>query len=246
MVTQTPRPETVTFHRRPALGVPLLATALGLALCLDQARLGYLARDAEVARLLVAPPLWLWVLLALAMIGAGGVGVYGARVRRDARLARVPLLAVVIVAFVEIFVTAPARPVSTRLEAVRAFGEAVREYQQQSGALPATQGELEALVTGDATGRPFPSPTLLVRGVPVERWTPRLLTGCTGPQLERGNTPAGTFLYCLQDGGGSAWITAVGRTSSTFGPPELLQLEGKPLIETVVVDPPSPELAPPP
>ena len=104
---------------RPPLLLPLLATALGLGLCLDQARLGYLAREAEVSRLLVAPPVWLWSALAVAMLSAGGVGLYGARVRHDARLARVPLLALVIVAFVELFVTA-----SARLRVTASFGVA--------------------------------------------------------------------------------------------------------------------------
>lgn len=222
---------------RPGLGLPVLATLAGLGLCLDQARLGYLARHAEVARLLCAPPLWLWSTLAVGMLVAGGVGLHAALRQGDARRARVPLLAAVVVGFVELFVTPAVRPVSARLDAVlpvRAFAETIRQSMDQGGGLPESKAELDALLAGGAMGRAFPGPALLLHGEPIEQWEVQLQQGCGGPALDAGGARAGSFLYCVEDGGGAAWLTAVGRCSSTFGGPELLSMDGRPVWERLV------------
>ena len=215
---------------RPRLIAPLLSTAFALALILDQLRLGWLAGHAEVSHLLAAPPVWLWAVFALLALAALYAAMVLAQRRADVRLSRLPLLLLVVVAFVEFFVTpavrTPGGPDEPSL-LVHMFDALAESSAVELGRLPSSTAELAPVVAQLGV------PPYLVHGARVPRWKLELKRNCDGPESRVGDLGAGTYVYCLSADGGQAWVTVVGRQSSTFGPPEILSERGKPVFGAV-------------
>lgn len=214
---------------KPRLWPALVATAVALAMAGDQLWLGWNARSAEVSHLLEAPPLALWIPVSLLVVAALAAAIWGLRTGHP-RLPRLPLLAAVLVAFIDAFVMPPARPLAPRVDAllaIQSFAQAVQELQREGRPLPQTVEELQPALEEQL------APPYLARGKHLDRWSLVVRRGCSGPDTGAAGLAAGTFIYCLSTDGRQAWITAVGRGSTTFGPPELLQDAGTPFYETL-------------
>src|SRR6185312_7916969 len=206
----------------------------------DQLMLAFGARSHEVAHLLGTPPLWVWIPVLLAVLGGAIAAVLGPRSGRDPRLVRVPLIILVLVAFIDGPVMPDVRPDGLDLDAlgsVKVFAGIVEELAGAMGKLPATEKDLQPALDQ------MPPPPFLVKGTRPAAWKIKLRSGCQGPATAVDDTPPGTYLYCLNGDASVAWITAVGLTSVRYGAPEILSHDGKPVIAAARVPAPT-ELAP--
>ena len=227
-MAHAPTPPASTA-KRPGWIAPALAGLLAAALSFDQLRIGWRAAHAPVSHLFSAPPLALWFPLCGLVLGSVGAAAFGVR-RRDVRLTRLPAMTLAVVLFVEVFLVPQVRPIDATGDAVGAQHIAAAETQALAmhlGHLPRTAEELRPALAK------LPPPPYLLRGQALPTWSLWVRTDCAGPVAKAPDVAAGTLIYCLAPGGAKAWITVVGRSSSRFGPAEVISAEGKALFTTV-------------
>ncbi|MBK7862750.1 MAG: hypothetical protein IPJ65_29900 [Archangiaceae bacterium] len=206
---------------------------------LDAAR----ARGSEVAAMSQLPSVpFAALLVGLSLVGGGLTG-FGVLRRRDRtwRGYRVMPIVLVVGLFVDLFLVSANK---TPFSSASRVAAAIEVFEQKANALATPGAVISDSESLGALLAELGEVPYLAHGEPLGAWQLKILDGCTGPRLERGEAGAGTLLYCVSADRSQAWVTAVGLPlGERFGAPQVVTSGGEPiagLVQKRAAQPPPP------